>query len=160
MNPSSLKDIKSDLKNCSQEELLELTLRLIRFKKDNKELVSYLLYEAENDFVFIETCKEEMEIAFNQINTSSFFYIRKGIRKILSFTKKNIRYTQKKTIEIELLLHFCKLVIEFRPSIKRNKVLMNTLETQGRMIKKAILTMEDDLQHDYTVLMEEIFEKL
>ncbi len=160
MQSSSLKDIKSDLKNCTQEELLELTLRLLRFKKDNKELISYLLYESENDFVFIETCKEEMEMAFQQINKSNFFFIRKGIRKTLSLTKKNIRYAQKKNIEIELLLHFCRLLIEFRPSVKNNKVLMNTLETQGRMIKKAISTMNDDLKHDYGVLMEETFEKL
>lgn len=158
MKASSLKDIKADLKNCSKEELLDLTLRLIRFKKDNKELITYLLYESDNDILFIESYKADMDEAFAQINRSSFFFIRKGVRKILSVTKKNIRYTQKKNIEIELLLHFCKLLIEFRPKINRNKVLMNTLETQSRMIRKSILTMDEDLQHDYTVILEEIFE--
>ena len=158
MKPSSLKDIKSDLKNCSQEELLELTLRLIRFKKDNKELISYLLYESENDHLYIESYKEEMDEVFSQINRSSFFFIRKGVRKILSQTKKNIRYAQKKEIEIELLLYFCKNLMEFRPSVKRNKVLMNSFETQIRMIRKAISTMDSDLQHDYTVLLNEILD--
>ncbi len=156
MKPSSLKDIKSDLKNCTQEELLELTLKLIRFKKDNKELISYLLYDAENDHLYIESYKEEIDEAFSQINRSNFFFIRKGMRKILSQTKKNIRYAQKKHIEIELLLHFCKNLMEFRPSVKRNKVVMNSFETQIRMIKKAISTMDSDLQHDYTVILFEI----
>jgi hypothetical protein len=158
MKPSSLKDIKSELKNCSQEELLELTLRLIRFKKDNKELVSYLLYESESDDLFIENGKEEMDAAFELINRSSFFFIRKGIRKILANTKKNIRYAQKKEIEIELLLHFCKCVLTFKPNVDRNKVIMNTLETQIRMIRKGIETLNEDLQHDYTVILEELLE--
>jgi hypothetical protein len=158
MKASSLKDIKADLKNSSKEELLELISRLIRFKKDNKELITYLLYESDNDFLFIESCKMEMEEAFAQINRTSFFFVRKGIRKILSNTKKNIRYALKKNVEIELLLHFCKLLIEFRPKINRNKVLMNTLETQIRMIRKAISTMNEDLQHDYTVILDEILE--
>jgi hypothetical protein len=156
MKPCSLKDIKSDLKNASHEELLELTLRLVRFKKDNKELISYLLYESENDMLFIESYKAEMDEAFAQINRSSFFFIRKGIRKILSLAKKNIRYAQKKQIEIELLLHFCKLMVEFRPKINHNKVLTNTLETQVRMIRKAISSVDEDLQHDCTVLLDEI----
>jgi|TARA_R110000737_G_scaffold202403_1_gene221594 hypothetical protein len=158
MKASSLKDIKADLKNSSKDELLELTLRLIRFKKDNKELITYLLYESDNDDLFIESCKSDMNESFAQINRSSFFFIRKAIRKILSLTKKNIRYAQKKNIEIELLLHFCKLLTEFRPKISRNKVLMNTLETQTRMLRKSISTMNEDLQHDYTVLLEEILE--
>lgn len=156
MKPSSLKDIKSDLKNSTHDELLELTLRLIRFKKDNKELISYLLYEADNDSLFIESAKKDMDESFAQINRSSFFFIRKGIRKILALTKKNIRYAQKKEIEIELLLHFCKCVVQFRPKVDKNKVIMNTLETQIRMIRKSILTLDEDLQHDYSVVLDEI----
>ena len=159
MKPYSLKDIKSDLKNCSHDELMELTLRLIRFKKDNKELLSYLLYESENDQLFIESAKDEIDSAFTKINRSSFFFIRKGARKILSQIKKNIRFAQNKQIEIELLIHFCQRLLEFRPSVKRNKVLMNSVETQIRMIKKSIATLNEDLQHDYTVLLNEIIDE-
>lgn len=156
MNPIPLKDLKSDLKNASQEELMELILRLIRFKKENKELVSYLLYHCENDDLFIVYCKEEMENGFELINKSSAFFIRKSIRKILSATKKNIRYSQKKIVEIELLLHFCKLLIQFHPKVKENKVLMNTFESQMRMVRNAIGTLDNDLQHDYSTVLEEI----
>ena len=42
MKTASLKQVKEELSFKSDLELVDLCLRLIRFKKDNKELLSYL----------------------------------------------------------------------------------------------------------------------
>ncbi len=156
MKISSLKEIKDELKHSTQEELTEYCLRLIKFKKDNKELLTYLMFEADNDQLYVSDLKEEMDIAFTQVNRTNSWAAKKNIRKILSQLKKNIRYAQKKEVEIELLTHFCMKLSRFRPFIDQNRVLQNTLDTQIRIIKKAISTLHPDLQMDHLSILEEL----
>ena len=128
------------------------------FKKENKELLTYLLFESHDEEFFIQNLKEEVDIQFDDINTNSFFYIRKSIRKILSSIKKHIRYSKKKETEAELLLYFCKKLKAFKPSIGRSTRLQNIFDTQVRMIKKAIERLHEDLQYDYQLELDELLE--
>ena len=156
MKAVSIKILKDELKYKSSEELLELCLRLSRFKKENKELLTYLLFESQNEDRYIETIKLEVDQMFEEINTKSFFYIRKSVRKILTSIKKQIRYSKKKSTEVELLLYFCLKLKQFKPSISRSPRLQKVFETQMRMAKKAMYTLHEDLQYDYMMLIEEI----
>jgi hypothetical protein len=131
---------------------------LARFKKENKELLTYLLFECQDEESFIQTLKQEVDIQFDAINTNSFFYIRKSIRKILSSIKKHIRYSKKKETEAELLLYFCKKMKIFKPSINRSPRLLNIFDTQVRMIKKAIEKLHEDLQYDFQLELDELLE--
>ena len=76
MKAAKVSDIKKDLKNKPQPELLELCLRLAKFKKENKELLTYLLYEADDEAAFIQSIKEEVDEQFDEINTSSYYFIK------------------------------------------------------------------------------------
>jgi hypothetical protein len=96
MKAISLKDIKQELNHLSPNDLQEICLRLSRFKKENKELLSYLLFHSSDEQAYVESIKRLMDDGFATINRNSFFYIRKSIRKILTQTKKHIRYSQKK----------------------------------------------------------------
>ena len=98
MKSASLKEIKQELQHQSQSELLALCLRLARFKKENKELLAYLLFEASDENRFIESVKSYMDVEFENINTKSYFFIRKSMRKILTNTKKFIRYSDRKSV--------------------------------------------------------------
>ncbi|AUC14569.1 hypothetical protein BTO06_05150 [Tenacibaculum sp. SZ-18] len=156
MKAATIKVLKDELKHQNQDELLELCLKLARFKKENKELLTYLLFEASNEDHYIESIKIQVDESFSEINTKSFFYIRKSIRKILSSLKKFIRYSKKKSTEVELLLYFCLKLKQLKPSISKSIRLQNIFETQMRMAKKAMYTLHEDLQYDYTMLIEEI----
>ncbi|WP_299715538.1 hypothetical protein [uncultured Tenacibaculum sp.] len=156
MKAASIKTIKDELKHKTSSELLELCLTLTRFKKENKELLTYLLFEAHDEDRYIETVKLEIDEMFSEINTKSFFYVRKSVRKILTSIKKQIRYSKKKSTEVELLLYFCLKLKHFKPSIKRSPRLQKVFETQIRLAKKAMLTLHEDLQYDYNMLLEEI----
>ena len=46
MKAASISEIKTELKGLPPAQLTELCLRLARFKKENKELLTYLLFEA------------------------------------------------------------------------------------------------------------------
>lgn len=150
MKAATVSEIKKELKFRSTEELATLCLRLARFKKENKELLTYILFESENEEAFIESAKLEMEAQFDLINTNSFFYIKKSVRKILRDTKKHIRYSPVKETEVELLLHFCSALKDFKPSIKRNTTLFNLYNRQLEFIEKKVSVLHEDLQYDYT----------
>ena len=149
MKAASIKDLKQAMASRTSGELSELCLRLARFKKENKELLTYLLLELPDEASYIESVKAEISGEFEQINISSYYYMKKSIRKILRATKKYIRYSQKKETEVELLLHFCFLMKALRPSIFRNTVLRNLYDRQLSGIRKVISTLHEDLQYDY-----------
>ncbi|TXD85277.1 hypothetical protein ESY86_01675 [Subsaximicrobium wynnwilliamsii] len=156
MKAVSVVSIRKELKHKSDAELAELCLRLSRFKKENKELLTYLLFEADDEQAYIETVKNEIDEQFEAINTNSFFYIKKSVRKILRNTKKYIRYSLNKETEVELLLYFCKKLKAMSPSIKRNTTLLNLFDRNMEAITKKILKLHEDLQHDYGLLVEEL----
>ena len=158
MKAVTVKQLKDELSFKSAEELKELCLHLSKFKKENKELLTYLLFESHNEEGYIQSIKDQMDMLFDDINTNSFYYIRKSMRKILSMTKKFIRYSKKKETEAELLLHFCKKLKDFRPSIKRSTRLQNVFDTQVRMIKKAIDKLHEDLQYDYELELNQLLD--
>ncbi|MFT4576086.1 MAG: hypothetical protein ACI9SI_001004 [Polaribacter sp.] len=158
MKAVTVKKIKDELAHKNSFELIELCLRLSKFKKENKELLTYLLFESENEEGYIESVKEQVDELFEQINTKSYFYIRKSARKILTLTKKFIRYSQNKETEVELLLYYCIKLKEFRPSIKKSTMLVNTFDRQILLIKKGIATLHEDLQYDYLLELNDLLE--
>jgi hypothetical protein len=158
MKAVTLKQLKDELSHKSANELKELCLHLARFKKENKELLAYLLFESNNEEGYIQSIKKDIDIQFEEINTKSFFYIRKSIRKILTSIKKYIRYSKKKETETELLLYFCYKLKAFRPSIKNSTRLQNVFDTQIKMIKKAIEKLHEDLQYDYELELNKLLE--
>ncbi|MCF7568049.1 hypothetical protein L3X37_06680 [Sabulilitoribacter arenilitoris] len=156
MKAVALKDIKQELNTLSTTEIQELCLRLSRFKKENKELLTYLLFESHNESGYIQSVKNYIDDEFELINTKSYFYIRKSVRKILKNIKKYIRYSQKKETEVELLLYFCQKLKGFSPSIKYSAQLQNSYNRQLLLAKKIIGTLHEDLQYDYNLMLEEL----
>ena len=156
MKAVTVTQLKKELITCEPNELVELCLRLSKFKKENKELLTYLLFESHNEAGYIESVKEEIDHQFEAINTNSYFYIKKSVRKILRLIKKFSRYSLKKETEVELLLHFCSMLKEFKPSIKKNTTLMNIYTRQLALIKKIVGTLHEDLQYDYQIQIDDL----
>jgi len=156
MKAAKVSDIKKELKNKTQPEILELCLHLAKFKKENKELLTYLLYEADDEAAFIQSVKEEVNEQFDEINASSYYFIKKSMRKILRNIKKHIRYSKKKETEIELLLHYCFKLKSFSPSINRNPALVNLYQRQFDSIQKSVSSLHEDLQYDYGLQLEKL----
>jgi len=159
MKAVTVKQLKDELSHKSANELKELCLHLSKFKKENKELLTYLLFESHDEDNYIQSVKDQMDVLFSEINTKSFFYIRKSMRKILTLTKKYIRYSKKKETEAELLLYYCKKLKEFRPSIKRSTRLQNVFDSQVKMIRKAIDKLHEDLQYDYQLELDNLLDE-
>ncbi|MFB9058156.1 hypothetical protein ACFFU9_15535 [Mariniflexile ostreae] len=151
MKAVPLKVLKDELKAISHQDLQDLCLRLSRFKKENKELLTYLLFESSNEEAYIESVKVHIDEQFEGINIKSYFYIRKSMRKILTNTKKYIRYSQNKETEVELLLYFCEKLKNFSPSIRNSQQLINMYNRQLLLVKKIVSSLHEDLQYDYHI---------
>ena len=156
MKAASVKELKTELSDRSQKELLEYCLRLSKFKKENKELLTYLLFESHDESSYIQSVKDEVDAQFEEINRNSYYYIKKSIRKILSIIKKHIRYSQKKETEAELMIYFCSKLKKFHPPIKNNTALQNLYNRQIVSLKKTISSLHEDLQYDYNSELEDL----
>ena len=149
MKTATVKQLKQELATISPDDLLEICLRLSKFKKENKELLTYLLFEASDEDAYIRSVKSEIKQQFSEVNTDSYYYMKKSVRKILRNTKTHIRYSKKKETEVELLLYFCYELTNMEPTINNNTVLVNILNRQIELIKKAMSYLHEDLRYDY-----------
>lgn len=156
MKAVTVKELKKELTECSHNEILELCLRLSKFKKENKELLTYLLFESSNEGDYIHNIKIEIDEQFELINTKTYYFIKKSVRKILRTIKKYIRYSKNKETEIELLLYFCKKLIGFTPTIKNNTVLTNICTREIQAIRKKMTLLHEDLQYDYELELQKL----
>ena len=156
MKAASVKELKQELNNCSQQELIALCLRLSKFKKENKELLTYLLFESYDESGYIENVKREIDTQFQQVNRKTFYLIKKGIRKILRDLKKYIRFSPKKETEIDLLIYFCLKLNSFSPSLRNNNPIQKLYLVQIGMIKKKVAALHEDLQSDYDLELEDL----
>jgi hypothetical protein len=151
MKAVTIKELKEELTNRSPKELREICLRLSRFKKENKELLTYLLFELSDEVSYIESVKREIDSQFEQINKKSYYLIKKSVRKILRIINKYNRYSLKKETEVELRIYFCTKLKSFTPSIKKNTGLLNLYTRQITAIRKKLLSLHEDLQYDYGI---------
>nr|WP_319397412.1 hypothetical protein [uncultured Carboxylicivirga sp.] len=156
LETGSISVIKKELKSLPKEALVDHLLRLAKYKKESKELLSYLLFEADDEPNYIKEVKEEIEKEFASINYSSMYYAKKGIQKVHRNLNKYIRYSGQKTTQVDLLIHFCKQMKTCKVSYKRSKVLKNLYDRQIVAISKAMTSMHEDLRLDYENELEDI----
>lgn len=156
MKAATIHELKSELINTSTEQLADLCIRLAKFKKENKELLTYLLFEAFDEQAYVENIKTEMQGQFEEINISSMYFVKKSLRKILRILNKYIRYTGSAETEVKLLLYFCKALKESGIPIEKNPVIKNMYQNQLKKISKTIATMHEDLQYEYVKELKQI----
>ncbi|MBK9380469.1 MAG: hypothetical protein IPN39_04000 [Chitinophagaceae bacterium] len=149
MKAATINELKQELLNASSARLTELCLRLARFKKENKELLTYLLFEAHDTDAYITSVKEEMALQFDAINRSNVYFVKKTLRKILRIANKFIRYSASAIVETELLIFFCLKLKAMGDSINKTPVILNIFQNQLKKINKSISAMHEDLQYDY-----------
>jgi hypothetical protein len=156
MPTATLSEIKKELKDLTREELRDLCHRLGRFKVENKSLLTYELLYKDNESAYVEVIKEELSDTLALINTDSYFYMKKTIRKVLRQIRLFSRLSRHKSTEIELLLFFCSELNQLEPSIHHNNMLHNLYARQIAGISKKMSLLHEDLQYDYNLILEEL----
>ena len=148
MKAASINELKKELELRNHTELLSFCLRLAKFKKENKELLTFLLFEADDINTYLENVKQEINSFFSEINNSNIYYIKKSLRKILRLVNKHIRFAASKQAEAEILIHFCNNIIDFSIPLHKSKPLLKMYETQLRKMDEVLSALHPDLQYD------------
>lgn len=149
MKPAAVTLIRQELSCLPQKELVQICLRLARYKNENKELLSYLLFEAGDEAEFLRSVKYEITLSFSEINPASSFYIRKSIRKILRTVNKFIRFSGSKQFEVELRLFFCRTMKNSGLMLPEVTSIVNLYGGQLEKVRKLLPLLHEDLRHDY-----------
>lgn len=153
---NTISTIKKELINLSKEELIQHCLRMAKYKKDNKELLNYLLFEAEDEDGYVSDVKEDISEAFKVINKDTFYYAKKNVRRIHRMATKHIKHSGVKETEIELLLFFCRQMQMCGVSFDESKVMINLYDRQVKNIEKAIHSLHEDIRVDYEAELDEV----
>lgn len=157
MKAATIHELKLELSNMPAEQLAELCIRLAKFKKENKELLSYLLFEAFDEQAYVDNIKTNMLLQFEEINMASLYFVKKSLRKILRLLNKYIRYTASIETEVKLLMFFCSTLKDSGIPIEKNAVIKNIYQNQLKKIAKAIAAMHEDLQYEYVKELELLY---
>lgn len=144
-----LQDIKKEILHLSAQQTAELCLRLARHKKENKELLAYLLFDAQDNAAFVEKVKAEVGFMFSQLPLQSY-NAAKYLRKILRLIGKYVKFMADKQAEITLLINFCENYLQYADRRTSYKPLKLILTKQVEKIKAAISKLHPDVQADHT----------
>lgn len=155
MKAATVHEIKQELLASSDKVLVELCLRLSKFKKENKELLTYLLFESHNQEAYVEEVKQLITDEMNELSAKTSLYLaKKTIRKILRLANKHIRYTGSKQAEVAVLIHFCSTLKNHGIPYKLSTTLNNLYNQQIKKIDQSLATLHEDLQYDFKQAME------
>ncbi|GGA87142.1 hypothetical protein [Puia dinghuensis] len=149
MKAATIQEIKQELQSLSPTRLSELCLRLAKFKKDNKELLTYLLFEAADEAAYIGAIKKEIDEEFAALPKPNLYLTKKSLRKVLRTTAKQIRYTGSPQAEVELLTYFLRKLRRSGIPFEDSPVLVNLYRQQLKKVRGVIAGMHEDLQYDY-----------
>ncbi len=150
MKTATVHEIKQELLASPDKVLVDLCLRLSKFKKENKELLTYLLFEAHNEEGYINEVNTLIADEFSSLDkTTNLYFAKKTIRKILRIANKHIRYTGSKQAEVAVLLHFCSTLQNHGIPFAKSTALKNLYEQQIKKIKSSLESLHEDLQYDF-----------
>jgi hypothetical protein len=143
-----LSDLKKELLELSKPELIQLCLRVAKLKRENKELLAYLIFDSDDPLFYAQKLKPEIKEVFEQPFQHAY-YLTKSIRKAMRLITKYYRFTSNKQGETELLIY---LVEEFYLSWRNEyryqalgKVIYRCLEKAQSNLKK----IDEDFRADF-----------
>ena len=154
---ASLHEIKKELQLLPAEQLLELSLALAKYKKDNKEFLNYLLFRAHDKEAFVQEIKAEIDEQFADLGAqSNLYYAKKSLRKILRGLAKYNKYLSSNSASAELYIYFCLKMKRSGIAFRKSQLLVNMYEQQLKKINTLVGALHEDLRTDYAADLEAI----
>jgi hypothetical protein len=157
MKSATVNELRKELKEVDPDVVRELCLRLIKYKKENKELATYVLFEAHDEQVYVNNVNQEIDDMFKEVpRGGNAYYIKKTLRKILRFANRQIKYSGNKISELEIRVHFCEQMNDARVPKNPGTVIGNIYDQQLKKITTLLASLEEDLQADYNPQVENL----
>jgi hypothetical protein len=156
MKSATISQIQKELAALEPKQVQELCMRVAKYKKENKELLSYLLFDAIDEKGYIDNVKKEVDSLFHDINRHTTYTTKKGLQKTVRNMNKFIKYSDNKQTEIELRIYFCNKVKAARINLDASNVISNLYYREKDKINTAFSKLHEDLQYDYKEELEKL----
>ena len=156
MKTATIQELKQELQAVNQPKLLELCLRLAKFKKENKELLTFLLFESHDEESYVNSVKGLIDEGFTELPKANLYLTKKSLRKILRIANRYIKYSGSKQAETALLIYFCSKMKNSGIPYQKSMVLNNLYEQQLKKIRAALQQLHEDLQYDLLKEVDEL----
>lgn len=149
MKQFSLNDIKQELSHKNSKELIELVLKLAKYKKENKEFAAFLLFQSDDFDSYIEELKFQLSDQFNELLFDNNYKATKQVRKIIRIANKYIKFSGSEFVQVEILMHLHDLLKPIARKKQSYAPYTTILENLKVKIVKSISKLHEDLQYDY-----------
>jgi hypothetical protein len=156
MKAATITELKREIAGLPVQSVLDICIRMAKYKKENKELLTYLLFDSDDQKAYIKAVKEEMDFEFGEIKKHNIYLAAKSLRKILRTINKYIKFAGNKQTEAEMLIYYCQKMNDSGIRFRKQTQLLNLFERQILKSQKAIATLHEDLQYDYTRQLEDL----
>ena len=150
MKAASVKELKAALDNLPETELASLCLRLIKFKKENKELATYVLFDEGNETSYVASVTGALDALFADVHPTNPFYAKKTLRKIVRSAARYSKYSNEPTTAVEVLLFLAERMRPVIAGLKRSTAVENIYLGVIKKIQKLTAALHEDLQYDYS----------
>jgi membrane-anchored protein YejM (alkaline phosphatase superfamily) len=149
MTFASLAEIKKELQQTDADVIQSLCLRLAKYKKENKELLGYLLFESQDEASYVRQIKEDIDGQFEELKGRNLYIVKKMLRKTLRYTNRHIKYSDRDETDLELRIYFCEKVKTAKIPLDNSQALFNLYQGQLKKINTTLKKLPEDLQSDY-----------
>ncbi len=149
MKAATISQLKEELAQLSQKEVAALCLRLAKYKKENKELLAYLLFDAQDVQSYLQSIKLEMDESFIVLPRNNWYFYKKGLRKILRSVGRYSKHIGTKEAAVEMLMHFCSNMKNAGVSFQQHVAINKLYIAQLNKLDSLVAEIHEDLQFDY-----------
>ena len=157
MKFAGVQDIKKELQLLPPKKLQDLCLRMAKYRKENKELLAFLLFESDDKHVFIDELRAEISAELAAIAAQqNLFFLKKNLRRILRLLNRYIKYIDDKALTADLLLFFCQELKAKHIPVHKNTALKNLYGQQLKKISTLANALHEDLRQDYISQLDEL----
>lgn len=159
MRNAGVSELKKELEELSPKELVGLCISLAKYKKESKDYLSFLLFEAHDKPAFANDVKAELDAHFEELKKqSNLYYVKKGLRKILRMVVRYCRFLSDDAIAAELHIYFCLSLKKSGIPYWQNKLIVNLMVLEIKKIKALVAKLHPDLQNDFSGDLEKLIE--
>ncbi|MCS5489473.1 hypothetical protein [Algoriphagus limi] len=156
MQIPSLAELKKELSFLSEKELISLITDLSKLSRDNKAYLYFKMNEKFDPRLFVDSVKEELDEAFDSVNTGNYYYTKKSAQAIRRKLNKALKLSKNKADQVELILYFCEKLKDHGFLDFRHPVITNLFNIQIGKAQRILESLHVDLQADFQFKLEEL----
>ena len=148
MEIAGLAEIRKELIHQSPDELIELVLRLARFRQDNKALTGYWLFNRQDPNQFLQQVHIALEDGFRTLNFSSGYWVKKGLRKWQRQVNLYGRICGEAWMQADMQSYYVWICLRAQSRLAEPLYLASLVAAAEKKRLSFVKKLDADLQHD------------